>query len=394
MNKYSTKQMLIIGGGGVLILVLVLVLGFAMWRGLKKGDFAAETRRAYGQQNAGAQPVKATPSPVAPPSVLTTTPDGTNVAPPNPNLSASKGATFRKPEDKPATVTFQPDTGASTDPALVATPIQAAPPPVPDFSINGNFPNGRTREGNNGVSTASYVDPRRYLFNNQSPEATSGKALIAGEGEGPQVSIHTFAPVGETIELVILDNATTNNSEIDVSAAVWQPFYFQGNLLLRRGDKLLGRAAPGKQRDRMIIKWYKVIFVSGKSLPIVAVAQDVDGSYGVKGFLVGNAVLSSLTPILLNMAVAMVSSMQQPTLQSLLPQNVSLSVGGSSVGSSASQNLTNQGYTAIQGGLGKISDLLATDIEENKPYIVVAPGTRCRAYLQNYIDVSAADYAK
>jgi hypothetical protein len=81
-------------------------------------------------------------------------------------------------------------------------------------------------------------------------------------------------------------------------------------------------------------------------------------------------------------------------LQSLLPQNVSLSVGGSSVGSSASQNLTNQGYTAIQGGLGKISDLLATDIEENKPYLVVAPGTRCRAYLQNYIDVSAADYAK
>jgi hypothetical protein len=58
---------------------------------------------------------------------------------------------------------------------------------------------------------------------------------------------------------------------------------------------------------------------------------------------------------------------------------------------------TSAAQTGGEGGMTvyqKISELLAEDIEENKPYLLVPAGTRLQAYLKAPVDISKADYGQ
>jgi type IV secretion system protein VirB10 len=185
-------------------------------------------------------------------------------------------------------------------------------------------------------------------------------------------------------------------------AAVWEPFYFQGNKLLEIGDKLLGRAAPGKTRDRMVITFDKVIFKDGTSLPIQATAQDIDGTYGVKGIKIGDVLLNSAGPLLLDTAASFFEVLQD------VAKNVTIVTGGGSgvavVGggnnSESGQN-NNPAQTAAETGVESgrnvfdtISELLSEDIVDNQPYVLIPAGTRMQAMLLAPMDISKAGYGK
>ena len=206
----------------------------------------------------------------------------------------------------------------------------------------------------------------------------------------PNIAKNTFSPRGEYIDLAILHNATTNQQGgIDIAAAVWAPFYFQGHKLLDVGDKLLGTASAGKLRDRMLVTFDTVIFKDGRSLKLNAVAQDTDGTLGIKGFMVGDAFLQSMSSVLLDAAASFMSTFKDMTNNNTPSPFTSTSNGQQEV-----MNAKNGGINTAQGAAQSIAKMVAQDIEENKPYLLVIAGTRCRGYLKAYIDVSTREYGQ
>ena len=215
------------------------------------------------------------------------------------------------------------------------------------------------------------------------------------------IAISKFAPIGETVQMAMLDFAATNNFEIDVRAVVLEPFYYNGYKILDVGDVFIGKGAPGKTRDRMLVTFSKLKLSypesdRGKTLQIQAIAQDVDGTVGIRGYQVGSVVLQSITPVLLETAAAFIEVFKDRSIAAFIPSRVSVASlnADTNNGASRSSQLADAGYRAIQGGLEKISDLVAQDVEENKPYLIVPAGTKFRAYLQNFIDVSKAEYGQ
>src|SRR5262249_85115 len=159
----------------------------------------------------------------------------------------------------------------------------------------------------------------------------------------------------------------SNNFEVSVVAAVWFDFYFQGNLLLHTGTKLIGTAATGKSRDRILVTFDKVVFPDGRSMPINSTPLSSDGTVGIPGFLIGNYLLQELIPVLLEATKAATQSLkdQITTANALTGQ--------------AQQTDTNSPKNAFLNSsgaaMGKIQELIAQDLEENKPYVLVPAGT-------------------
>lgn len=312
-----------------------------------------------------------------------------NVAPPNPKFAKEKAAV----EDVPGVVAAsaeheKPSTAISPDlPPVVL-------PPVPDSLVNQRLPEMTSGTVTSPTVTTIEIDPQRYLFNNQSPQATAGAAIVKlGETNVPDVSIRNFAPRGEWIEVALMHNATSNpNGDIDVMAAVWEPFYFQGRKLLDVGDKLLGTATKGKFRDRLLVKFDMVVFKDGRSMKIDAVAQDTDGTLGIRGFMVGDRLLQSMSSILLDAAAGFTN-----TFKDRLTNNT-MNYTGSSITTTTSeletQDAKNGGINAGQKALETVAALVAQDIQDNAPYLLVLAGTRCRAYLKASIDTSTREYSK
>lgn len=279
---------------------------------------------------------------------------------------------------------------------------------IPNTITDGSLPSRQSTNNSSNVQTVFRIAPGRYLFNNLSPDVLGANALVMTRSDKDvQFSPSTFSPMGETIQLAMMDNATTQNTEINVTAAVWEPFYFQGNKLLSVGDKLLGTAAPGKQRDRMVVKFNKIIFKDGKSMPISAVAQDIDGTYGIKGIKIGDVMLNSIAPLLMDtaasfagvlqeLAYANVTAMTAGQISTQNPMYISSTPGGAQNGANQqfAQNAAQTGGEGTMTVYQKISDMLAQDIEENKPYLLVPAGTRLQAYLQAPMDITVADYGK
>jgi type IV secretion system protein VirB10 len=276
---------------------------------------------------------------------------------------------------------------------------------IPSTITDGSLPSRNTSDGTTNVQTVFRTAPGRYLFNNLSPEALGAQSMImASSDESTQFNPSTFSPMGETIQLAMMENATTQNTEINITACVWEPFYFQGNKLLDIGDKILGTAAKGKKRDRMVVNFYKIIFKDGRSLPINAVAQDIDGTFGVKGVKIGDVMLNSIAPLLLDTAAAFTGVIQELayanvealTVGQIQTQNpnVGLNPNNQNPNAQFAQDSAQTGGEGIGTVYQTISKLLAEDVEENQPYLLVPAGTRLQAYLRAPLDVSKAEYGK
>lgn len=404
-----TKKNALLAAGAVIILVLI-------WGGVRMvtEDPTSSSREAYQKQRmagntAGDQGgiqalVTGQPSPQMSPSPSPEEVDTSAILP-----DGSKVTPTPTPErpgviEKPVEVELRPV--APQKNLFTTFPQVAVPTTITDASLPSRQTNGSTTN----VQTVFRTAPGRYLFNNLAPEALGAEALIMTKtDEEMEFNPSTFSPMGETIQLAMMENATTENTEINVTAAVWEPFYFQGNKLLDVGDKLLGTAAPGKKRDRMVINFYKVIFKDGKSLPIKAAAQDIDGTYGVAGIKIGDVMLNSIAPLLLDTAAAFTGVIQElayanvagayqqvPTINNNNPIALP-GISGQNQQNPNQQFATGSAETAGEGGqtvYQKISEMLAEDIEENKPYLLVPAGTRLQAYLQAPVDISRAEYGK
>lgn len=340
---------------------------------------------------------------------------------------ANEGEERTSEPDQPATVEVLPDGTTPTPTPTSGIPgvIENSPtevelgvsapfersnifttfPPVPETLINPSLPGNERQEGTTNVRTVTRIRADRWLFNNLSPGAVGAESLALASDD-PLVGLNpsTFSPMGETIQLALMENTSSERVAVSVMAAVWEPFYFQGNKLLDIGDKLIGKAAPGKTRDRLVITFTKVIFKDGRSLPIEAGGQDINGTYGVKGIRVGDILLNSLGPLLLDTAASFFGVLQK------FAEGATVSTqggGGVTAGGNNNNNNNNNNRnnnpggdattTGIEGGqtvFDTISDLLSEDIMDNQPYILVPAGTRMQAFLMEPMDTSKAGYGK
>jgi hypothetical protein len=374
-----TKNGLIIGG---CILMALVFLGIAIK--VVGSDVGAASRRKYAGHGEAANLV---PQP-------TPSPSGT----PMQNLLPSGNTADSEAREKAVIPGVLKDEATPT-PTPTPTPTQEVSSiPVPNGLVEQQIPlsrqsgSGTYSEMNPKVETA----PSRYLFDNETPGAMAGGVTTITDTNG--ISSKTFSPVGESISLRTMASASTRDTEIPIVAGVWEPFYFNGHKLLDIGDKIVGTAAAGKVQGKATVTFHKIIFKDGKSMTINAIGTDVAGNLGIPGVTVGNTLMSAIGPVLLSLASAVTKSFEQSATQVTGTGAVAATasgltgglIGGQTV--SATQNATqsaqNAGLQGAQAALDKISGLLATDMEENKPYLLVLPGTACKALLVEPLDVS------
>ena len=139
-----------------------------------------------------------------------------------------------------------------------------------------------------------------------------------------------------------------------------------------------------------MVKFSKIIFLrdGGKSVAVDAVALAPDGTYGVPGYKVGNVLLDNLVPILFDLSTSFAEALEN---------RLATSTSRGFLGASDNQNIGTQNIMTGNGGgqvLQTVEKMMAEDMEENRPYLVIPAGTRCRAYLTRYIDVSRKDFGK
>lgn len=277
-------------------------------------------------------------------------------------------------------------------------PIGEAPqqPTVPIALLNQQLPMVTQEQARPTELPRVEILPERFLFNNLSTDAVSGGALmLSNNSESANRNKRTYAPAGESITLIIKSSASTRDAEIPIVAMVWEPLIFNGNVVLEMGTKIVGYAQPGKIQNRATVKFEKIIFKDGTSVPIDALGTTMQGDLGVPGIQVGNYVADALTPVLLELASAGMSAFQQGA------QSVITNTGGGALNAGSTmiqntqqdvgKNLGNAAASAGTSALQKLSSILAQEMEENRPYLLVQQGTPCKALLVTGLDTSKRD---
>ena len=400
IKRYLTKKNLMLSAMGLAGVFLLLFSAKVI-----TGDVTASSRKRYAEQKAGMPATPAKAAKASPPA----SPTATAAPKPNPSPGTKPdGAESFFPDAKARGAQEESTLSRKEIPGLVQTEktpdlttalpsATAVVPPVPNALYSQSLPNSQIAGAGATQLPRIAVSPERFLFNNQSPAAVNGKALMMSSRD-PSASINTktFCPQGESIVLATMSSASTRDAEIPIVAGVWKPFYFNGHKLLEVGDKLIGSASAGKVQGRATVTFQKIIFKDGRSLGIRAIGTDAEGNMGIPGVKVGDILLNSIGPILLDLAGAVIQSFEQSatTVTSSVPTISSVAGAVTGTTQTATQNAGQSAKNAaIAGGnsaLNKISDLMANDLEENKPYLLVLPGTPCKALLVSPIDVSKA----
>lgn len=227
----------------------------------------------------------------------------------------------------------------------------------------------------------------RYLFQNRAASTASGGIQGSGsENLASAVNIQTFAPESHEIDVILLDNIISDNTDGNVRGAVLRQFRWNGRPLLQPGDVLIGTVAAGDRRRRVRIKWTKILLKDGRTLPIQSVARMPDGTPGVEGYEIGNLVLAALGPILADFVVG--------ATQRLGGENRTITSFGQTESITSQGGLVEAAYSGAGKAFERLRDLMLEELDEEKPFTFVPAGTECRAYLQAHIDLSQADYAK
>lgn len=265
-------------------------------------------------------------------------------------------------------------------------------PAIPSDVLVPRPPPGQVREESGSSVTVQAVTPGRYFLANYSETARTGGALSNSGQENNSVRVNptTMAPPGHMIDVILVNNVISNQLEVEVVGQVWHPLFWNGRKILDIGDRVLGRAAPGRNRDRIIVQFNQVVLKDGRTLPITGQALAVDGTLGVPGYQVGDLVVSALGPILADFVVG---AAQQITAQN----QQTTSFGGlqtvqQTPGTRAS--LTDLAVSGAGRAMERVRDLMLEELEQERPYIFVPAGTRTRVYLQDYMDVSQASYGR
>ena len=230
----------------------------------------------------------------------------------------------------------------------------------------------------------------RPLFQANTATMKKGGTLLSNGSELKNViNLDAFMPESEEIKIILRDNIISDSTDGYVRGWVYKPRRWNGRDILQTGDEVLGTVSSGYfKNDRVRITWNKILLKDGRTLGISAVCRMPDGSPGVKGYKIGNVMLSALGPIF--------AEFMRGATEKLANEGTSYSNFG---GVMSSMNIGEADWSqmAAAGGSSafkKLSDLMMEDLEQNKPYVFVPAGTECRAYLTKHMDISEADYGK
>lgn len=283
-----------------------------------------------------------------------------------------------------------------------APPVATAQPPnlpgsreVPSEVLNQRPPG--LEEAQSPMSGPARLKPApgRFLFRNRAPSAMAGGTLKPAGEDQAAINVQTFAPQGQTIQVALINSVASTSFEVDVIGGVWLPFVWNGRTVLDVGDRLLGRADAGKNRDRILVTWYKVVDKLGRTMPIQATSLALDGTAGIPGYKVGNIFLSAIGPMLSDLTSGVLSALDE---QGQKVDEGLIDLMNSEGGQTGRRSSGGRYVGALTKGTGKafdrLTEMLMEEMEEKRPFIFVPAGTRCQAYLKEYVDASRLEYGK
>ncbi len=399
--------------GGIGLLALLLLVGADYGVNALAHRVVDHARRVYRDQQIPARLTTVGPKKTLPPKEQVLVVQKGSAGPAPSVLPADVAKTHEKPPETPAApIQLRPPPAEKERSTL--GPLEATPPnrqaPVPTGLVNQHALTDGIGES---APVITRVAKKRYLFRNLTDSAVETSAGgKEEESERSKINLDTFAPRGEIIEAAATMSAFSSNTDIDVVGAVWLPFYFQGNLLLEPGDRLLGTAKGSSAfRDRMPVKFDRVVLKDGRTLPIDGVALHTDGTEGIKGYRISELGKQMVGPLLGALTQGVLYSlMMQASMFTMNPylgssyspygmfggfpyggMTPSSAVNGSQM---MQQGLMMGGMTGGSQAVNQLMQIVNQDVGQYKPYSFVPAGTRFRVYLKNYIDVSQADYGK
>jgi type IV secretion system protein VirB10 len=268
---------------------------------------------------------------------------------------------------------------------IIGKPVENAP--IPQEVMAPRPPVELTPREETGPGATVPVLSGRYLFQNRAASASAGGIQGTDVANlSSAVNIQTFAPESHEIDVILLDNVISDNTDGNVRGSVLRQFRWNGRPLLQPGDVLIGTVAAGDRRRRVRINWTKILLKDGRTLPIQSIARMPDGTPGVEGYQIGNLVLSALGPLLADFIVG--------ATQRLAGENQTITSFGQTVSTTSKGGLVEAAYSGANKAFERLRDLMLEELDEEKPFIFVPAGTECRAYLLNHIDLSQADYAR
>lgn len=394
-------------------MLLLLLIGADYGVNALVQKVVADARKLYRERQAPAHLSAIPPKRSLPPreQALVVQKRSTGAAPSVVPLDIAK-AHEKPPESSPPPIQLNPPPTEKAKATL--GPLESPPPnrqaPVPTGLVNQHA----LVEGSpESTPVVTRVAKKRYLFRNLADSAMETSAGGKGEeSERSKINLDTFAPRGEIIEAAATMSAFSSNTDIDVVAAVWLPFYFQGNLLLEPGDRLLGTSKGNSAfRDRMPVKFDRVVLKDGRTLPLDGVALHTDGTEGIKGYRISELGKQMVGPLLGALTQGVLYSlMMQASLFSMnpylgssyspygpyggFPYSGMMPSGSVNGNQMMQQGLVMGGMMGGSQAVNQLMQIVNQDVGQYKPYTFVPAGTRFRVYLKNYVDVSQADYGK
>jgi type IV secretion system protein VirB10 len=404
MTPETKKNVILLCGivGGGLILAFAAVTVFDVSKLYKKsreeyaqvaaekggGSIKPETLRKLEEDVKSPKPKEVPTNAVveAPPTVVNPN-DPNALSTANVTLDDPTAALIPKPEGTIETPPRVAEAKEDKNPLdeILGRPVENAPIPQEVMAPRPPVELTPKEEAVTGVNRP--ILSGRYLFQNRAASAASG-GIQGGDSANlsSSVNIQTFAPESHEIDLILMDNIISDNTDGNVRAAVLRQFRWNGRPLLQPGDMVIGTVSAGDRRRRVRINWTKILLKDGRTLPIQSIARMPDGTPGVEGYKIGNVVLAALGPILADFIVGATNR--------LAGENQTITSFGQTVSTTSKGGLIEAAYSGAGKAFERLRDLMLEELDEEKPYIFVPAGTECRAYLLRHIDLSQADYAK
>ena len=222
---------------------------------------------------------------------------------------------------------------------------------------------------------------------------TPGPGVVVGQMRGGparqletsaarRTTAHLFLPRGEKIQACLLDTVQSGNLASYIELAVLKPVYFDGDLMMPFGARLVGAASVTGTMDRMEVSITAVRFMDRMELPIKGIAKDsVDGATGIRAYYIPPPTMVQLAPYLNDFLTAFLQA------EAMRLQSTSISVAGLTVQQNSAAQVNE---AAVQAASEAITSLAAKQIDrlQNRyqEQWVVPIGTKCVVQLTSNFD--------
>lgn len=181
-------------------------------------------------------------------------------------------------------------------------------------------------------------------------------------------------PLGSMVKCLLIHNIVTNNFSAPVIAQVWEDFYFNDKLLLPFGTRIYGTAVPGRQRDRVAVKFHSIVFRDGKTIKIDAIGLSKDGSGGVTGTVINEANKHMFVEMAVNFLGGLALGIQETATNAV--------TGLTQIETSSRNALLNGVANTFENEAKRIQK----EIEETKGYAIVLAGSELQVYFEKQAD--------